>query len=103
PRGGRAMTASRSFCIAVFAAATTAGAVVIAQTSPAAHSVESTSPEAGSYTNGPTTLHANISPPTSVLSVTFSVDGRQQCIVRVWPYECQWDAGENIAEHQIRA
>ena len=24
-------------------------------------------------------------------------------LVGVWHYECQWDAGENIAEHQIRA
>jgi Ca-activated chloride channel family protein len=97
------MTSGRSFYIAVFAAATMAGAAVIAQTPAAAPTVEITSPAAGSYTNGPTTLHANISPATNVLSVTFSVDGRQQCIVRVWPYECQWDAGENIAEHQIRA
>ena len=100
------MTACRSFYIAAIAAAAVAivaGGAGIAQTPAGAPTVQITSPEAGSYTNGPTTLHANISPPTNVVNVTFFVDGRQHCVVAVWPYECQWDAGENIAEHQIRA
>ena len=40
-----------------------------------------------------------------MVSVTFFIDGRQQCVVSVWPYASalEWDAGENITEHQIRA
>ena len=101
------MTARRAGLVRAIVAAVVVivagGAVMIAQTPAGAPTVAITSPEAGSYTDGPTMLHANVSPPTDVVNVTFSVDGRQQCIVSVWPYECQWDAGENISEHQIRA
>jgi VWFA-related protein len=62
-----------------------------------------TSPEAGSYASGPIDLHVHIEPDTDVVNVTFFVDGRQQCIVRDWPWECDWDAGGQILEHQIRA
>jgi Ca-activated chloride channel homolog len=96
------MTARWSFYIPAIAAAM-AGAAVIAQTPAGAPAVRITSPEAGSYANGPTTLHANIEPPSDVVSVTFFVDGRQHCVATAWPYECQWNAGETIAEHQIRA
>jgi Ca-activated chloride channel family protein len=34
--------------------------------------------------------------------VIFSVDGRQQCVVPAPPFECDWDAGRAITEHQIR-
>ena len=32
----------------------------------------------------------------------FFVDGRQKCVVPVAPFECEWDAGRTITEHQIR-
>jgi len=66
-------------------------------------SVEITQPRAGTYASGVITLHANVDPPTNVTSVIFFIDGRQQCTVTVWPYECEWNAGENVTEHQIRA
>jgi len=65
--------------------------------------VDITEPRAGTYASGAITLHATVEPPGNVTSVTFFIDGRQQCTVTAWPYECEWNAGENIAEHQIRA
>jgi Ca-activated chloride channel homolog len=87
---------------AVLAVASVVATVALAQTTVAGPSVEITSPKAGTYANGPTTLHANIDPPSDVASVTFFVDGRQHCTVTESPYECEWDAGENVTEHQIR-
>src|SRR5437762_5038102 len=37
------------------------------------------------------------------VGVTFFADGRQVCALIHPPYECPWDAGETIVEHQIRA
>jgi VWFA-related protein len=34
--------------------------------------------------------------------VIFFVDGRQACVVPTPPFECEWDAGRRIVEHQIR-
>src|SRR5262249_43517107 len=28
---------------------------------------------------------------------------RRTCVLTQPPYECQWDAGENVVEHQVRA
>ena len=36
-------------------------------------------------------------------SVVFFVDGRQVCAVSQPPFECEWDAGSGVAEHQVRA
>ena len=35
--------------------------------------------------------------------MTFFVDGRQVCALTREPFECEWDAGPSVAEHQIRA
>ena len=40
---------------------------------------------------------------TPVTVLTFFVDGRQVCALTQPPFECEWDAGTAIAEHQIRA
>ena len=40
---------------------------------------------------------------SSVTQVTFFADGRQTCSIPRAPFECDWDAGEGISEHQIRA
>lgn len=73
-----------------------------AQQSGGAPSVQIVSPEAGTYVSGPTLLRADVDPPSAVASITFFVDGRQTCVVTQPPFECQWDAGENVVEHQIR-
>ena len=87
-------------CVAALAACAIAHA---AQTPAPAPSIVITSPEGASYVNGTVTLHVRAEPQADVVSVTFFIDGRQLCVVSAWPFECEWDAGENIEEHQIRA
>jgi VWFA-related protein len=60
------------------------------------------SPADGSYVAGPTLLRARVDSPTSAQSLIFFVDGRQVCVLVRTPYECDWDAGAAIEEHQIR-
>jgi Ca-activated chloride channel homolog len=55
-----------------------------------------------SYVSGVVTLHAIVAPLDRVVSVTFMVDGRQVCAVLQPPFQCEWDAGPEVKEHQIR-
>ena len=55
------------------------------------------------YLVGPTVLRAGVDPPEAVVALTFFVDGRQACALTRLPFECDWDAGPVIAEHQVRA
>ena len=61
------------------------------------------SPGEDAYVTGPTLLRARIDPPDRVTALTFFVDGRQACALTRLPFECEWDAGPAIAEHQVRA
>jgi len=65
--------------------------------------VDILSPGDGATVSGTVWIRAAVrqsdSPPTSV---TFFVDGRQLCATSTTPFECYWDAGPQIAEHQIR-
>jgi Ca-activated chloride channel family protein len=60
------------------------------------------SPGADAYLTGPTLLRARVTPPEAVTALTFFVDGRQVCAITREPFECEWDAGSTIAEHQVR-
>ena len=60
------------------------------------------SPEPDAYVSGPLRLRAEAGPPGQVASVVFYVDGRQVCTVVETPYECSWQAGPTITEHQVR-
>jgi VWFA-related protein len=60
------------------------------------------SPEPDSYVSGPTELRAAVDTTLPVDSVTFFVDGRQVCAVGASPFQCDWDAGQNVTAHQIR-
>lgn len=64
--------------------------------------VQILTPEPDSLLNGITRLRAGVEPSTSVSSVAFFIDGRQACEMRQAPYECDWDAGENVTAHQVR-
>jgi len=59
-------------------------------------------PQAGDYLSGPTTLKATVEPADAVTLVTFYVDGRQICSLNGPPWECEFDGGVTIAEHQVR-
>ena len=61
------------------------------------------SPGDDAYLVGPTLLRAGVDPPEAVVALTFFVDGRQACALTRLPFECEWDAGPVIAEHQVRA
>jgi Ca-activated chloride channel homolog len=65
--------------------------------------VQILSPGEDAYVNGSTLLRARVDPADAVVSLTFFVDGRQACVLTRLPFECEWDAGATIAEHQVRA
>jgi len=64
--------------------------------------VQILSPGEDAYVSGPTLLRARVEPPGAVSSIVFYVDGRQVCEVAKLPFECEWDAGGLIEEHQVR-
>jgi VWFA-related protein len=60
-------------------------------------------PAADALLSGPTLLRVGVEPLARAAGVTFFVDGRQVCDVAVPPLQCEWDAGREVAAHQIRA
>jgi VWFA-related protein len=60
-------------------------------------------PSEDAYLSGPTMLRAQMTPANAASAVTFFVDGRQVCALTREPFDCEWDAGPSVAEHQIRA
>jgi len=65
-----------------------------------------TSPADGTYVMGPVRLALTCEPlsvlPT-VREVRWFADGRQVCTAAIPPFTCEWDAGEKVEEHAIRA
>ena len=61
------------------------------------------SPERDSYATGVVVLRAAADPSAPVQSVTFFVDGHRVCILDRRPFECEWDAGQEVNAHQVRA
>ena len=90
---------------AIVAAAALVSAQSVLPSSPGASGPELRilSPGDDSFVSGPTLLRARIEPAGSALGVTFFVDGRQVCVLTAEPFECEWDAGPTVAEHQVRA
>src|SRR5688572_23837436 len=63
-------------------------------------------PTEATYLVGSVRLLAIVEPPSAardVTQVTFFADGTQVCAVTTAPFECEWDAGDRIRAHQIRA
>jgi len=79
-----------------------AGLLVAQSVQGPAPELEIVSPAADAYLSGTTVLRASLSPPDGATRVLFSVDGRQVCDVSRPPFECSWEAGQNITAHQIR-
>jgi len=61
------------------------------------------SPENDGIVSGVTLLRAEVTPPDTAVTVTFFVDGKQVCRADKAPFECEFDVGPAIAEHQVRA
>ena len=76
---------------------------VSAQTQDPGLQLKILSPGEDAYVSGPTLLRASVVPAEAAASVTFFVDGRQVCALTRPPFECDWDAGPAIGEHQVRA
>jgi hypothetical protein len=65
-----------------------------------------TSPTEATYLAGNVRFLAVVEPASAardVAQVTFFADGTQVCAVAAPPFECEWDSGERIKAHQIRA
>ena len=65
--------------------------------------VHITSPATDEFMSGLTQLRAHVEPDGAASSLVFFVDGRQVCSVAAQPFQCDWDAGEAVREHQVRA
>ena len=107
PRHGGAATQAW-FRVLVFSGLIGSSIPLSAQTPPApsetpAPKITIVTPENDSFVSGPTVLRARIEPPEAAVGVTFFADGRQVCALKGQPFECEWDAGATISEHQIRA
>jgi Ca-activated chloride channel family protein len=67
-------------------------------------SVAIVSPRDGEYVSGPTVLRARVEPATRhPARVTFFANGRHVCTIERPPFECPWDAGPTVDEHEVRA
>jgi Ca-activated chloride channel homolog len=64
--------------------------------------VQILSPGEDSYVSGPTLLQARVEPAGVAAAVVFFADGRQVCVLTTLPFECEWDAGPSLREHQVR-
>jgi Ca-activated chloride channel homolog len=64
--------------------------------------LEVLSPTENAFVSGSTWLRAAVEPPGRVASVVFFVDGKLVCTVAAPPFECEWDAGKKVIEHQVR-
>jgi Ca-activated chloride channel family protein len=87
--------------VAIVATALAAAVCLSAQT-PAPTALSILSPANGAYASGPTHLLAQVDPADAVSAVVFFVDGRQVCVVSTAPFSCDWEAGRQVTEHQIR-
>ena len=59
-------------------------------------------PTADTFLTGPVVLKALVDPPSAVTRVTFFVDTREVCTVTQAPFECDWNAGPDVVERQLR-
>ena len=86
------------------ATASVAAAVVCAARQ--APSIRITSPTEGTYLMGAVRFTVAFEPAAvinQVQNVRWFADGKQVCTASIPPYACEWDAGEMVNEHLIRA
>lgn len=61
------------------------------------------SPGPDDLVSGPVTVSARVEPPTRrPVKVTMYADGRHLCTLEKPPFECSWDAGASLDEHEVR-
>jgi VWFA-related protein len=94
-RPGAALTGPIALCLVAALAA-----------QPASPTLRIASPTEDTYLSGAVRLVAMIDPPSAsraVAQLAFFAGGRQVCTIVRAPFECDWDAGAGVVEHQIRA
>lgn len=99
------MAAPRRF-VSMVVAPVLAALWVTASAQAPAPALRIAAPTEGSFVNGPTRLVAMIDPPSAtntVTQLTFFADAHVVCSLMRPPFECDWDAGERVVTHQIRA
>jgi hypothetical protein len=79
------------------------GVIVSAQNPESGVQITILSPGPDAYVSGPTLLRARVDPEEAASAVAFFVGGRQICVITAPPWECDWDAGPSVSEHQVRA
>jgi Ca-activated chloride channel homolog len=87
-------------------ATTCVAAAVVCAAPQAAPSMRITSPANGTFLMGPVRLTLAFEPAgviNQVQHVRWFADGKQVCTSSVPPYSCEWDSGQLINEHLIRA
>ncbi len=72
------------------------------QSDPVELHAEIVSPGQNAYVSGPTLLRVLVEPPGAASSVVFFVDGRLACTIVLPPFECEWDFGPKVGDHQVR-
>jgi Ca-activated chloride channel homolog len=90
----------------VLAAAIAATAVLAASAQTLEPKLRITSPAEATYVTGTVRLTAIVEPSSSakdVVQLTFFADGTQVCVLSSAPFECEWNGGQRILAHQIRA
>ena len=78
----------------------------LAGQSPPQGAARITSPDDGSYLTGAVRLTIAFEPlsiASQVRHVRWFANGRQVCTSEAAPFSCEWDAGETVKEHVIRA
>jgi Ca-activated chloride channel family protein len=61
-------------------------------------------PRTDEYVSGPILLRAHVEPRSvRPVKVSFYADGRHVCSLDRPPFECPWDAGPAVVEHNLRA
>jgi VWFA-related protein len=81
-------------------AATLSAAVLLGQSPP----VVSLNPGDGAYVSGPIEIVATVSGSgAAVAQLAIYADARLVCARKEPPWQCAWDAGQGVKEHQFRA
>ena len=61
-------------------------------------------PAVGRYISGLQTLRVRFDPEgLAIVRLTFAADGDPVCTRQAPPWECEWDAGQDVVAHNIRA
>jgi Ca-activated chloride channel family protein len=96
------MNAAIRGCVGGVVVACAVLTTVLGQETPPGEVVAIASPADDTYMAGQTLLRARIEPLAGVENVIFFVDGRQVCALIKPPYQCDFDAGGTVVEHQVR-